>query len=195
MIETPGTIPCAACGSLLDLARLRPGGRVSCGRCLNPIEIDFFPADSVPLMTGHGEALEEGTDSACFFHAGKKAAAACGACGRYLCGLCVIDFAGETRCASCLESGKKKGKLSELDDRRTLYDSMVLVIPLASIIMWPVMFFTAPLTLFLTVWYWKKPGSLFRANRWRFVLAAVIALVELLGIAWFLFAMVKGFRQ
>ena len=195
MSETPGMITCTACKSTLDLAQLRPGGRVACRRCLNPIDAAFYPAFSVPLMSGHGEAIEEGADSACFFHAGKKAAAACGACGRFLCGLCAIDFAEETRCASCLESGKKKGKLSELDEQRTMYDSMVLMIPVASIIMWPVLFFTAPLTLFLTVWYWKKPGSLFRTNRWRFVLAAFTALCELFGIVWFIFAFIKELRK
>ena len=195
MSEIPGMMACTGCASVLDLARLRPGGRVACPRCLHPIEVSFYPAFAVPLMTAHGEAIEEGADSACFFHAGKRAAAACGACGRFLCGLCAIDFAGETRCASCLESGKKKGKLTELDEQRTLYDSMVLMIPLASFLFSPVMVFTAPLTLFLAAWYWKKPGSLFRTNRWRFGLAALLALCELFGFAWFIFAFIKALRK
>ena len=46
------------------------------------------------------------------------------------CALCSIDFAGRHLCPACLESGKTKGKMADLENRRVLYDNIALAVSL-----------------------------------------------------------------
>jgi hypothetical protein len=87
-------------------------------------------------------------------------------------------------CPSCLESGKKKGKIVNLQRERVLYDRMALVIAGLPLLIWPFTFITAPIALFLVVRFWKAPLSLVTPSRTRFVVAGLLAIVQIL--AWIL---------
>ena len=50
---------------------------------------------------------------------------------------------------------------------------------------------TAPLTLYIVVRYWKTPASLLPRTRVRFVLAALIALLQIGGWGFFVLATVS----
>ena len=137
-----------------------------------------FPA----TFTQHlGPTLAEGAvegEAACFDHPAKKAVASCHQCGRFVCQLCAVEFGTETWCPNCVAAGAGKAKAANTETTRTLYDSIVLSLPLASLILWPVTIVTAPATLALTVLKWRQPLSLVRRFRWRFVVGAAIGFVE-----------------
>jgi hypothetical protein len=46
------------------------------------------------------------------------------------------------------------------------------------------MIVTAPVAIFLSVRYWKRPLAFQHANRWRFVVAILAGLVELSAVGW-----------
>ena len=153
-----------------------------CGQCGVALEAHVFPALFRPVQTAAPAALivAEG-EAGCFYHPQKRAVAHCDACGRFVCSLCDVEVNGQHLCPACLETGRKKGRLSNLDNRRTLYDSLALTLTLLPVLFWPVTLMTAPAAVFVAVRYWKKPGSVVRRSKTRFVLAIVIALIQIAG--------------
>jgi hypothetical protein len=65
-----------------------------------------------------------------------------------------------------------------------LYDSIALTVPLASLIVWPVTLITAPGTVVFAAMRWKRPLSLVRKSRWRFVVASIIGAAMTVGWVW-----------
>ena len=105
----------------------------------------------------------------------------CEACGRFLCAVCDVELSGAHLCPGCLESGKKKGRLKQLENSRTLYDSMALAVALyPMILVWPTII-SAPIAIYLAIRYWNAPSSIVRRGKWRAVLAIIIGLLQILG--------------
>ncbi len=118
-------------------------------------------------------------EASCFYHPTKKAILPCESCGRFLCAICDVELNGQHICPSCLESGKKKGKLQQLENRRTRYDSIALAVAVFPAIMaWPSLL-GAPIALYISIRYWKAPLSIVRRSRWRFVVAIILAIAEI----------------
>jgi hypothetical protein len=118
-------------------------------------------------------------ESGCFYHPAKRAVAACESCGRFLCALCDLDLNGEHICPACLETGRRKGKLKQLENRRVLYDAVALSLAtLPLLFFWPTII-TAPCALYVVVRRWNAPASLVRRGKWRMVLAAILAILEI----------------
>jgi hypothetical protein len=138
-----------------------------------------FPALFRPAVAAPAELAVEGGEATCYYHSRKKAVVPCDQCGRFLCSLCHVELSGQNWCPTCLEAHRRQGKLAQLDNRRTLYDSMALTLALGSILFWPVMLLTAPATLFMVFRYWRRPLSITPRTRARFVVAAILALLEL----------------
>jgi len=195
---TAGAFHCAGCALQISPGALTAGA-CACPGCGRAFEVRLYPAARVAARADTGSALQHEGESPCFFHAGKRADGACGHCGRFLCALCAIDFAGEIRCAACLESARRKENATHLVERRTNHDSVVLlcsVLPLVfcypGFLVTPV---TAPLALFLTVRNWNKPLSPVRRNRWRFVVGAGLAVLQLGMLAWGAYGLFKEFGK
>jgi len=181
---------------------------VSCNKCSQPFSAESFTATPMVLcpfcgtaLTGYlfpalyrgtlstiaPEALLTDSEASCFFHAAKRAVVACESCGRFLCGLCDLEWEGRHLCSACLETGKKKGSMKSLENHRVLYDQVVLTLSFVSILFWFISFLTAPIILFLVVRYWNKPLSLTGRTKIRFVIAVLIALTQLVvwGVVFF----------
>ncbi len=107
----------------------------------------------------------------------------CDHCGRFLCSTCEIELAGQHFCPQCLESGKKKGNLPQLQNRRTLYDSLALALAIYPLLVFYLTFITAPLVFYIAIRYWKAPTSVIGRTKWRFVVALIIAGAEITGWA------------
>jgi len=153
-----------------------------------PIMIEVFPAFSRGLRPGKaGEALMD-DQASCFYHPQKKAAIPCDHCGRFLCALCDVEWGDKHLCPACLESGKKRGKITRLERHRVLYDSAALglsVIPMITI--WFTLL-TAPIALYVAFRHWNSPLSMVRRTRIRFVLAIVLSSLQILAwAAWIIF--------
>ena len=185
-------IACPQCRAwLLEDVFNRPDP-VPCPSCQTPLQIEVFPALFQKAKTGHeAEAVMVDGEASCFFHPQKKAVLPCAGCGRFLCALCDCEFGGSHFCPSCLEAGKTKGKIKALDTRRIRHDNIALgvsILPLFIFFVPFISFLTAPATVFLAIFFWRSPRSLVRRSPIRFILAMVLALLQLAGWAAFFIA-------
>jgi len=176
-------LPCARCETPLPKWELASGDSAICTNCGSQNTVRVFPALLAAENAARPEAAEEG-EAACFDHPGKRAVASCQQCGRFVCQLCAIQFGEETWCPGCVAAGSGQAKAAKTDTSRTLYDSMALTLPLASLVFWPMTVLTGPASVVLAVMKWRQPLSLVRRSRWRFVGAILIGLAELGAWIW-----------
>lgn len=174
-------INCGKCDSPLSLPLPEASVHSPCPECGAEIEVAVFPALIRKFADGEsGETLVVDDDSSCFYHTTKKAAIACEACGRFLCSLCDIDFNEQHLCPTCFETGASKGKLERLEKGRMRYDELALFLAIVPVLFYCVTILTAPAALFISIRYWNAPLSVVRNSKWRFVVASVLASVQIL---------------
>jgi len=183
-------VPCARCSMPLPKWELRNADAADCPSCGSRNVVRLFPAALAPAAAAHGVAAVEG-EAACFDHPGKRAVSACQQCGRFVCQLCAVEFGDGVWCPSCVAAPRGKIRSINPDTSRTLFDTWALVMPLATLILWPFTIFSAPAVTALAIMKWKQPISLVRRNRWRFGVGLALALVEgglWLWLIWYLVA-------
>jgi hypothetical protein len=175
-------IACPQCHAPIARGHYNTPDLFRCPSCHKPIKIDVFPALFRGVQPGKaGDALID-DQASCFYHPQKKAVVPCDNCGRFLCALCDVEFGDKHLCPSCLEAGKTKGKIINLERQRVMYDSTALALALFPIITIWFTLITAPIALYLAIRHWNSPMSIVRRTKIRFVLA--IALAGLQIIAW-----------
>jgi hypothetical protein len=140
----------------------------------------FFAAPAAPALP---ESALDG-EAACFDHPSKRAVAACNQCGRFVCQLCAVEFDGQVWCPTCVAAGHGQTKAVTLEPSRTLYDSIALAVPLLAVLMFPLTLITGPGALLFTAVTWKRPLSLVRHSRWRFVVAIVVGVAQTTAWLW-----------
>lgn len=172
--------PCPKCKApLAGLDAAADAGDGLCNACATPIEFTLFPARRRGRQVTRVLRSVEG-DSTCYFHPANHAAAICDGCGRYVCAVCEVPSEDARRlCPPCVSASRKK--TVQKADEIVVYDQMALTTALLPMLIWPVTLLTAPFTLGLVVFGWRKPRSLIRPGRWRFVAAGVVALLQLGG--------------
>ena len=190
---TVSALACARCGSPLPGQPAELAALERCGSCGTAVQVLMFPALSRPARGGTAGLAAAGEgEAACFYHAQKRAVVPCDGCGRFLCALCDMELNGQHLCPACFETGRKKGRLAGLDNRRTLYDSLALTLALFPLLLWPTTLVTAPASLFVALRYWKAPGSLVRHSRARLVAALVLALLQIAGWVILFWSLARG---
>ena len=163
-----------------------------CQVCRTRLRTELFNAFYRPLAEGAtGERIQIQGQAECYYHPGKKAVAPCAGCGRLLCALCEVSMDGRSLCMECLQAGRSRGNIESIEHKRILYDNLAL--PLA---VWPLLFFiiipiTAPAAIYVALRYWRAPGSLLPRTRIRFIVAILIAVMQLVGCAFFVAWMVS----
>lgn len=176
---------CTKCRLPLAVEQLNAPDFSVCPSCGAESRVEIFPALFLPPKRGEaGDAIMLDGESSCFYHPQKRATVPCDACGRFLCALCNVDLGGEHLCPSCLESGRKKGKITALENHRMVYDTAALstaVLPIVAIFSIPFTFITAPLAIFFAIRAFKSPGSILPRTRVRAWLALVLAGLTLVG--------------
>jgi hypothetical protein len=88
---------------------------------------------------------------------------------------------GQHLCPACLQTGKRKGKLKQLENRRLLYDSLSLTLALAPMLIFYFTILTAPATIYVVIRYAKAQGSIVGRSKWRMVVAFIIAVLQIVG--------------
>jgi hypothetical protein len=170
----------------LNHAAINTRSLVACNACRSLLRVDAFPAINRSLPAGQGgTALQVDKESGCFYHPGKKAVIPCSACGRFLCALCDIAFNGRHLCPACFEKGKTHRKIKSLENQRTCYDSIALMVATVSLLVYWFTIFTAPLVIYLCIRHWNSPTSIIPRTKVRFILAFILAGVQIAG--WILF--------
>src|SRR5262245_24729974 len=166
------SLTCPKCQRRVVEAAMGPPRMAECSGCGSLLQVEVFPALFRPAASAapNDVVLVEG-ESTCFYHANKKAVLPCEGCGRFLCALCDCELNGEHFCPACLEAGKTKGKIRNLENRRTMYDNIALalaILPIATVAFWFLTFITAPAALFVAIRFWKAPLSIVRHSRIRY---------------------------
>ncbi len=175
-------IQCPACRAWLTEGPFNQPDLVPCPACGVPLQTTVFPSFFLKTSAGPGgeTALIEG-ESCCFFHPQKKAVLPCDGCGRFLCALCDCPLDGRHYCPTCLETGRTKGKIKTLENERTLYDGIALSLAILPMLIFYFTVVTAPMALFVAIRYWNAPRSIVGRTRIRFVLAILLALMQIAG--------------
>lgn len=179
------TVSMLACpGCRAPVVGVESGGVAECPRCKAQLTLAVFPALGQGVASGIEAAPIASTDeAACFYHASKRAAVPCDACGRFLCNLCDVELNGHHYCPPCVDGGSRKGTIRELERQRTRRDTAALAFAVYTLV--PPLWFVMPLTglgaIITALWYWKSPPSLVDNSRARLVTALVLGGIELLG--------------
>lgn len=183
-------LPCPQCHYPLPSTVFNTDTLTACPTCRTTLHVAVFPA-LFKSVAGHaGDPIVAEQEASCFYHPQKKAVVPCDLCGRFLCALCDVELNHQHVCPHCLQSGKKKGALKNLDNHRVLYDNIAIrlaVYPVISIVFWFFTIFTAPAALLIAIRYWNAPTSLVPRTKIRFIAAIVCALAEIGGwgyVAW-----------
>lgn len=162
-----------------------------CPACQSPLRIEVFPAMFRRETEGRaGERIFAETEASCFYHPQKKAVLPCESCGRFLCALCDCEHQGRHLCPTCLESGRSKGKIKSLENTRTRYDNIALTLAIFPILIFYFTLITAPMALYVAIRYWKAPLGLTQGSRSKFVVAIVLAALQICGWTFGIIALV-----
>lgn len=174
-------IRCDSCQNPIPAESWNREGGVPCFACRTRVMTQVFPAVISAKRGTSAEAISTDAEAGCFFHPQSKAAIACDSCGRFLCGLCDLDLNGQHICPICLQQGVAATSATVLDNRRVLYDSIVLGLSIFGplFFMWPSLI-TAPLSIILSIWYWKRPRSIVPRTSVRFIVAIIFGIVQCL---------------
>ena len=157
-----------------------------CPSCSTHQRVDVFPAlYKQPLNGTIGQALQAEKEASCFYHSNKQAVITCSTCGRFVCALCDVELNGRHLCPHCFEVGKTKQKIQNLENSRTCYDAIAIHLAILPLLIFWLTIFTAPVVIFICIRYWNAPGSIIARPKWRFIVALVLAMVQLIG--WILF--------
>ncbi|MFC1823361.1 hypothetical protein ACFL9T_11685 [Thermodesulfobacteriota bacterium] len=186
-------IRCTKCSAPLTYESLNREVFIPCPSCGSLTRADIFPAILKELPAGTtGELLLMDDEASCFYHPGKQAVVPCSSCGRFLCSLCDVELNGRHWCASCLNSGRKRRKIKDLEDHRTLYDSIALTLAIVPLVILPITIITAPLAIYFAIRYWKAPSSITGRTKIRLIIALLFAGSQITGWALFFFSRFSG---
>jgi hypothetical protein len=178
----------------LPLSAFNTDAWAVCPSCQRLIKGWVFPAMvRTQDPAGVSERVVEGVESACFNHPESRAETVCESCGRFLCRLCDIDFAGRHLCSSCIEAGKRKGRIRNLQNERMRYDLAAFSVAfLPMLFVFPTLV-TAPVALVYAIWGWRRPRSLVHPARKGFLAAIVLSVLQIAGwLFFFLFVKRAG---
>jgi hypothetical protein len=179
-------IQCPKCRATLMESTFNLPDLAPCPSCSVPLQVEIFPAFFRKFAPGQkAEAVMVEGESSCFYHSQKKAVRPCDGCGRFLCALCDCELNAQHFCPTCLEVGKSKGKIKNLDNQRTRYDGIALALAVFPILFYFATIITAPMALYVAIRYWKAPQSIVRQHHIRTIIAIILALAELGGWAAF----------
>ena len=180
---------CPKCRVALPDALFNRSEFAPCPNCGVAVRCEVFPAlYAGPRIGRPGELLVDASEASCFFHPEKKAAVACESCGRFLCALCDLDFAGRHICPSCLAAGRKKGALGNLDHFRFSWTGLSLLLSTIPLLLFPFFFLTlvtAPTAIVVALIGLRRPASL--TGRRRVIgltVALALAVAEIIAWIW-----------
>ena len=153
-----------------------------CPGCDATLHTYLFPAFARRRESGaQAAAIFDTTDASCFYHPQKQAAQVCDGCGRMICQLCSIDLSGQHLCPACISSGRKKGRITTLENNRTRWDSIALSLAVFGVFMSVAAIVLSPAAIYMAVKHWNDPGSVVTgSSKVKFVVAIVIATGTLL---------------
>ena len=148
--------------------------------------VHLFPAVVRSSNSANAETIMESGQASCFFHEESPATALCDVSGRMICDLCKTEWKGKTVSMAALHSLAKGDVSSDTITSRTNWDTIALTLVVLPILVWPLLVLTPPVALGICLFKWRAgPTGIVRKSRWRYVVAAIIAIPEILWGAFF----------
>ena len=185
-------LDCASCRLEISDRYLDTRDPVPCDHCGKKVAVFVFPALLRKASDLPAAAPVIASESSCFYHADKQAAVVCDECGRFLCDLCDVELDGRHLCSPCLESVSTGNDAAAPGTKYYYYDTLALVYAgIGFITMLPAIVL-APLALYTVVRHWNSPRSVLPRSKWRFVVAAVLALLQLAYWVFLLFVLIES---
>jgi hypothetical protein len=190
-------LPCPACKRSYEALDWFDANHCRCRKCQEDFDFFPFPALVATKEIAKPQAVAVAEDSTCFFHAQNQAEKVCDGCGRFLCAVCAVPFAGKTMCPNCIANSKKDDV--RLVASRPVPGRAAFWLAVLPMVFCPLLFLkspeavafvslflvftfvTAPLALFLAVGGWRKPPSLVRPSRWPLYVGGLIAVLQVGG--------------
>ena len=188
-------IRCATCQTEIPSTDWNSLDPLPCPGCNTAVQAVVFPALGRSLSSGAPQAKELEGEAGCYYHDANRASITCEECGRFLCPLCDLDAGTRHLCPNCFNSRFNSDVAPEFVQRRTLYDSIALTAAvLPNLFLFTIYFtlFTAPAVVGFSIWSWKKQGSITPRTSWRFVVALMIASVNILFIGAIIVTLLSG---
>ena len=181
---------CGKCDASLRESSYNSNYSAACPQCYTPAWAYVFPAwtKGEEEVVAHSDA--DIGQASCFNHETKRAASICDDCGKFLCGLCSISYAGKQLCTSCISATKRGESTLKVSARRpdiqALWLSVVgMFIPLLGLAM-------SSFSLYLIFKYWNVDESYIAHSKWRFVVAGLLSSLIILGTIGFIVVEVFG---
>ena len=163
-----------------------------CPRCRTHIEIDAFPA-LLRQSASHLSQAVVADEATCYFHSDRVAAFACNRCGRFLCPLCRIEWAGEELCPACLEAASRGEQHRQLASTRFHFDTLALLLSTVLLLTGFLTILTAPLALGFALFTFRKECSIAPRTKIRFVLAVLFSTATIAAwVAFFVYTVKRG---
>ena len=171
---------CPRCSEQLPLHLFVHGRAASCPACRSQIEAYIFPEFHRDPSSRPGIHLAQEHEAVCYFHLRYRAMTPCDNCGRFLCEICAISVGRRQLCAECLAQLRKQRNETGLVHHAALFDNVALFLvaaPVITLIFWFFTIFTAPISLFLSFYYWSRQWSLLPRSRFRFVVTILLSVL------------------
>ena len=146
-----------------------------CGHCQTTAMVEVFPAlvrGRQPVRLG---VATGGDEAACFFHAEKRAEAACDQCGRYVCALCDVEVGDRHFCPYCFGGDGRGPAHSGLTERqRALPGRSAFWTAALGWVLGPLALITGPIAIYLAVRGLRAPRTVTGGRATGLAIAALI---------------------
>jgi hypothetical protein len=175
----PGHLTCPHCSGPLSVDLFGGGRSGRCPACHSQVEAYIFPEFHKAASARSEIHLAQELEAVCYFHSRYRAKNPCDNCGRFLCEICAINVGNRELCAECLSQLRKQRNETGLVHYAALFDNVSLFLvtaPVITIFFWFLTIFSAPVSLFLSFYYWQRQWSLLPRSHVRFTLAILVSL-------------------
>jgi hypothetical protein len=180
----PANLTCPRCSESLPVDLFASGLPGQCPACHSQVEAYIFPEFYREPGSRPAIRLAESRQAVCYFHSQYRAMSPCDNCGRFLCEICAISVGSRQLCAECLSKLRKQRDEDGLVQYAALFDNVALFLVTAPVIIfffWFLTILSAPVSLFLSFYYWSRQWNLLPRSRFRYGLAILFSLL-LIGL-------------
>jgi hypothetical protein len=174
------SLSCPNCSQPLPVDLFISGQSMQCPGCRSQVEAYTFPEFHRDSSSHPGIHLAQENGTVCFFHSRYRAMTPCDSCGRFLCEICAISVGDRQLCAECFSQLRDQRNETGLVHYTALFDNVALflvIAPVVTLVFWIFTIFTAPISLFLSFFYWSRQWNLVRRSRLRFAMAILLSIL------------------
>ena len=191
-------LSCPHCSQQLPVDRFVSGQPAPCPACNRQVAAYVFPAFDRDNSSRPEIHLAQEGEAVCFFHSRYGAVSPCDNCGRFLCETCLITVGSRKLCADCVSHARRQKDQTGLVNHAALFDNvalLLLTLPIVTVVFAFLTILSAPVSLFLALFYWSRQWSLLPRSRLRFVIASFLAVLLIAGWALLIYYLVTNSEQ